>query len=155
MVFVAYGLAAAMVSWIIMIGLRWQATKRAEAETYHQYMESGELDKRVERADFRDVFMRSEGPLFGTVLLGSTLIAIIMLPVLLIVFNLVWQGVWRSGGQSPVMEVGQLPHLIVLTVVMVGALFAIAYVCMRWYHERRPKKLRTEIARLNGETGGA
>jgi len=151
MAFVAYGLLIAFVVWVLVIAWRWLATVQAEAETYERYVETGELNKDVDRPDFRKVFMWSEGPLFGTVLLGSTVIACVALPILLIMFNFVWRAFWLSSGESPVLELGQLPHLLILTIAMVGALFAIAYVCMRWYHQNRPKKLRTEIARLNSE----
>ena len=57
--------------------------------------------------------------------------------------------------EPPLLELGELPHLLILTIVMVAALFAIAWLCMLWYHTNRPPKLRTEIARLNSEVSEA
>ncbi|MEO0882517.1 MAG: hypothetical protein AAFY34_07255 [Pseudomonadota bacterium] len=141
----------AVFAWIAVLALRWHATSRAESESYGDLMASGELDGRVTRTDFRRSYLRSEGPVFGTVLLGSTLLAAVALPVLLALFNMVWRSVWETSGRPPLLEVGELPHLLILTIVMVGALFAVAWFCMLWYHTNRPPKLRSEIVRLNSE----
>ncbi|MEM7663127.1 MAG: hypothetical protein AAF292_12845 [Pseudomonadota bacterium] len=148
-------LLAALLCWIGVLAFRWWATSRAEAMSFGEYTASGELNSRVSRRAFRKSYMRSEGPLFGTVLLGSTFLAAITLPILLAMFNFVWRSVWENSGKPPLLELGELPHLLILTIVMVAALFAIAWLCMLWYHTNRPPKLRTEIARLNSEASEA
>ena len=154
MAFVVYGLVFAILAWAAILVWRWIATAHAEAETFAQFRESGELLDHVDRADFRRAYLRSEGPVFGTFLLGSTLLAMIGLPIMLILFNAIWRSVWLRSGQSPVLELGQLPHLLTLAIVMVGALFCIAFLAMRIYHRNRPRKLRREITRLNGDVNG-
>ncbi|MEM6411112.1 MAG: hypothetical protein AAF683_06220 [Pseudomonadota bacterium] len=149
-----YLILFALIAWVAVLAIRWLSTSRAEAESYSEYVASGQLNTAVSREAFRRSYMRSEGPLFGTVLLGSTLAAGFLLPVLLTLFNLVWRQVWENSGQPPLLEVGELPHLLILTIVMVAALFAIAWCCMYLYHSYRPPKLRSEINRLNSEAEG-
>lgn len=149
MIYLIYGVLVALLLWAGILTWQWWLTVQEEPIAFERYRETGDLKKAVTRSSFRRAFLRSEGPRFGSYMLAATLAAGMLVPVILSVFNSVWNFFWYQSGQPLVFEVGDIVHGLVLAIFMVGALFALAYFAMRTYHERRPGKLRAEIKRLN------
>lgn len=152
MIFVAYAILALLIGLALVLALKWREAFREEASSFELFRRTGELEPSVTRDDFKRAYLRSEGPRFGTYLFVSLLVVVLIFPLVLGLFNLVWVFFWRRSGELPWFEAGQLVHGLIFAMFSVAAMFALAYVAMRAYHQNRPLKLRAEIRRLNGET---
>lgn len=154
MTLAAYAIIALFAGWALFLGLKWRATYRAESSSFELFRQTGELKPSVAREDFKRLYLRSEGPRFWTYVFVSLVVVVLVFPLVLGLFNLVWVYFWHRSGELPWFEAGQLVHGLIFAMFSVAAMFALAYVAMRAYHSNRPQKLRTGLKRLNGEHDG-
>lgn len=139
-----------LVSGFILL-MKWRAARALQKLVYPQYIQDGTLKPTVSEDAFAPVFMRIEGPRFGLYLYISALLAPFIIVICIYIFNIVWDFFWKQAGEIPWMEVGQLPHSLMLIFLNAGTLFGTAWIAMRRYHLTAPGSLKTALRRLNGE----
>lgn len=94
---------------------------------------------------FRAAFMRAHGP-GGQATTTATLVAVLAAtPLILILFRLLWSGVWIISGRAPFYEEGLLMWRFALFFAVVAGWAAIAAAATRIYYRRAPGSLREEI----------
>lgn len=145
---------SAFALWGAYLAFRHMQVKSEATETFNTYKKDGTLAAHVSEDAYGDVYMRSEGPRFGTYLFVTAIGAALSILVALRVFNLVWNFVWLRTGKLGWFDVGELPHSLATVFLYVGIMFLATWFAMQHYHKRAPVKLRNEIKKLN-EKGGA
>ncbi len=89
--------------------------------------------------------MRAHGPGGQATITLVLVAALAATPLILILFRLIWLGVWVLSGRAPFYEEGLLMWRFCLFFAVIAGWAAIAGLAARFYHQRAPGSLREEI----------
>ncbi|MEL6258859.1 MAG: hypothetical protein AAFQ67_07370 [Pseudomonadota bacterium] len=141
---------AAVVFAIGVAALRWWRAKVDADTAYLADRESGAVAASVSESDYKAAYVSANGPRLSVYVAVAAVVAAIVLPSGLTVFNGVWDTIWLASGEPDVFARGQLPHSFATIFVYFGLILAISGAAMARYHSRRPPGLAAQLRELNG-----
>jgi hypothetical protein len=146
LMFVALGL------WGIYLWMKWRELPDFSNAVYNSMRDKGLLSDRIEREDFKTIFIRCEAPMAATYRWFAALISLLALPPLISVFNFAWDTVWRwTGAVAGPLERGYMLHLFMTFVVVMAVIVGFLYLVTARYYRNAPPSLKSEIRRLEKE----
>ena len=146
---IAFIVVLAFALWGSYLAFRRAQAKSEARDTFSTYQADGTLAGHVSEDAYEAIYMRTEGPRFGTYLFLTAVGAALGILIALRVFNLVWNFIWLRTGKIGWFDVGELPHSLATVFLYVGIMFVATWFAMQHYHKTAPGKLRNEIRRLN------
>lgn len=141
---------AALIAWGVHLGWRWKQASEFSAEVLAARKAAGELPESVQEAEFRDLYLRSEGPRAATYFFICAVIVFALLAPFVAAFNEVWRMFWQMSGQSPVFETGTLIHTFSVFVAFMLVTIGLLSVAMRRYYALMPPTFKQVLRDLNG-----
>lgn len=141
----------AMVAWGFWLRKRWGEMPELANIVYDERIASGELPKRVKRDDFVDAFVSAESPRRETYRWIAASASILLLPILVRVFNVIWNFFWVLAGKPPVFEIGTMMHTFMTFLFAMGVIITIIYFSTRRFYSTAPLSLRKQVRELIGE----
>ena len=149
-----YGsMIAAMVAWGFWLRARWKDMPELAGIVYDERIATGELPRDVSRERFTDAFVEAEGPRIHTYRWVAAAASILLLPILVRVFNVIWDFVWVMVGKPRVFEAGFMMHTFCTFLFAMSVIVAILFFTMRRYYKTAPPSLKKQLRTLTGETG--
>ena len=147
-----YGSAlAALIGWGVWLYLRWKDMPDLAETVYDERIASGELPKRTNREAFAAAFIESEGPRRETYRWAAAISSLLLLPILVRIFNIIWNLFWAAAGKPGVFEEGYMIHTFSTYLFAMGVVITILYFTMRRYYRSAPPSLKAQIRKLNGD----
>lgn len=143
---------AALIGWGAWLYLRWKDMPELAGAVYEERIASGELPKSVNREVFTNAFTESEGPRRQTYRWAAAIASLLLLPILVRIFNVLWNIGWAASGKPEVFEEGYMTHTFCTYLFAMGVVITILYFTMRRYYRAAPPSLKTQLRRLNGDT---
>ena len=148
-----YGSALlALIGWGLWLRARWKDMPGLADTVYDERIDSGELPKHMNRDAFTTAFIESEGPRRETYRWGAAIASLLLLPILVRVFNTIWNLFWAAAGRPAVFEEGHMIHTFCTYLFAMGAVITILYFTMRRYYRAAPPSLKSQIRKLTGDT---
>jgi len=141
-------LVIAVLGWGAHIAWRWKEAKDFAPQLLKARQESGELPASVSEAEFTDLYLRAEGPRAATYTFVCAAIMTFSLAPLSLIFNTVWEALWRLTDRSPVFELGTLIHTFMFFLFFMGLTVSLLAVAMHRYHTLTPPNLKQVIRTL-------
>ncbi len=135
--------------WSLYLYYQYRVAKAEATDTFAAYKEDGTLAAHVSSEDYSDMYLKTEGPRFGSYLFVTALVVAASILIVLRLFNLIWNFVWLRTGKLGWFDVGELPHSLATVFLYVGIMFVTMWFSMQHYHKTAPGQLRNEIKRLN------
>jgi len=148
-----YGsMIAAMIAWGIWLRRRWQEMPELANVVYDERIKSGELPKSIKRDGFTAAFIQTDGPRRETYRWAAATASIILLPVMVKLFNVIWNFFWVLSEKPRVFEEGLMMHTFCTFLFAMGTIISIIYFSTRRYYSTAPPSLRKQIRGLMGDT---
>lgn len=148
-----YGMFGLIAIWAAMLAWRRYKLPDLAGEVYDSNVEKGLLNAAVDRNEFIASFVRAEAPRSGAFRCATAFVSLALVPILVSLFNRVWDMVWRWFGAVPgPYESGYMLHTFMTFVVVMAVIVGFLYVVTAYYYHTRPPTLAQEIKRLEGQT---
>jgi len=142
------GLPLVFLYWAYWLWKTWRELPELAGVVYEERIRSGELSKRVSRDDFVEAFTSVEGPRSSTHRFVAALASFLLLPVIIAVFNRIWDFFWRLGGLDPLWERLTLMHTMATFVFAMGCVIGIIYISVRRFYATQPPSLKAQLRTL-------
>ena len=147
-----YGSALlALIGWGVWLRVRWRDMPDLADTVYEERIKSGEIPKKITREAFTAAFIESEGPRRETYRWAAAISSLLLLPVLVRIFNLIWNAFWAIAGKPPVFSEGYMIHTFCTYLFAMGVVIMILYFTMRRYYQSAPPSLKAQIRKLTGD----
>jgi hypothetical protein len=146
--YIYFAFLLAVAAWGVHLALRWKEARAFAPQLLKLRQESGELPAAVTEAEFTDLYLRAEGPRAATYNFACAALMTLSLPLLSVVYNMVWAALWNLSGRSPVFEQGTLIHTFSFFLVVSGIGIAVLAAAMHRYYTLMPPNLKQVIRNL-------
>ena len=141
-------LVIAVISWGILLAVRWKKAKDFAPELLQARKKTGELPDAVKEDEFTDLYLRAEGPRASTYIYACAAFMTVGLAPISTLFNSVWDALWALSGRSPVFEQGTLIHTFSFFLSVMGLTIALLAIAMHRYYTLMPPNLKQVIRNL-------
>ena len=148
-----YGLFAMIGAWAAILGWRRYRLPAFAAEVYDSNVDKGLLNPKIDREAYIASYVRTEAPRSGAYRCASAFVSLLAVPMLISLFNMAWDTVWRWFGAVPgPYESGYMLHTFMTFVVVMAVIVGFLYLVTAYYYHTRPPTLAQEIKRLEGQS---
>ncbi|WP_084418097.1 hypothetical protein [Henriciella litoralis] len=138
--------------WGIWLLMQWRGLPDFSNAVYNSMTEKGLLSPTVGREEFKEAFIRCEAPVAASYRWVSALVSLIALPLLVLIFNTIYDFFWRLGGAVPgPLERGYMFHTFLTFVFVMAVIVGLLYLVTAHYYRHAPPSLKSEIRRLEGQ----
>jgi len=148
-----YGSAlVALIAWGLWLRKRWQEMPELASTVYDERIKSGEISKKISRERFSEAFIKTDGPRRETYRWGAAISSLLLLPILVRIFNVIWNFMWAVAGKPGVFEEGYMIHTFSTYLFAMGVVITILFFTMRRFYRDAPPSLKTQLRKLTEES---
>ena len=138
--------------WGYWLWRKWQDLPGFADTVYEARREQSAFGEEVGKDAFREAFIKCEAPRSHTYRFAAGLLSTLLLPLLVYVFNRIWDFIWvLLGAREGPFERGYMVHTFLTYVFVMAVVIGLTYFLLRHFHSKTPPTLKSEIRRLTGE----